>query len=256
MTNLLVRSVVGDELRVPAERAVERTPDRPHGRIAESVVGEIVAEPHRHEALPGAIDLLPFPVLREGHRLHLLRGQQRQERVAHDLAVALEPEIPDAGVVMVGFEQSVQLLERELALAHADRVDVGEDRVFGMDDRMDPTPDDERRGGDFTQPLDDLTGEVRVAGHRREADDVGAAQPCGDLVDLLRAEIAAPAIAPGDRALESAIAVGRDVVRLRVRFEARGVRRDLAEPAGRDPVLEANQSDSDRRTVTRRLCAV
>ena len=71
---------------------------------------------------------------------------------------ALEPEVLDAGVVLAVVELVVELVEGELALAGADGVDVGQDGVLGVDDRVDAAPDDEGRRVDGPQPADDLAG--------------------------------------------------------------------------------------------------
>ena len=86
-----------------------------------------------------------------------------------------------------------------------------------------------------------LPGQVGVAGHRREADQVAAGQAVGDLVDLGVAQLALAAVGAEDRVAEAAVLVGGDVVRLGVGVEPRDVGRDLAEPARGDSVLEADQ---------------
>ena len=245
VADALVLGVVGDELRVAAVRAVKRAADRPQRRVAEAVVEQVVLDGRLHEALAGEVDLLVRrAVLRERQRLHLLHGHQRQEVVLDDLLTAvavgrLEPEVLRVRDVAALLEALQQLLEGELALAGADAVDVAEDRVLGLDDRVDAAPDDVRRGVELAQALDDAVREVGVAGHRGEADEVGALQALGDLVDLLVGHAALVAHA-AHGGLDGAVALGRDVDGLRLGLELGDVRGHLAKAAGRDAVLQAD----------------
>ena len=245
VADALVLRVVGDELRVAAVRAVKRAADRPQRRVAEAVVEQVVLDGRLHEALPGQVDLLVVDaVLRERQRLHLLHRHQRQEVVLDDLLAAvavgrLEPEVLRLRDVAALLEGLQELLEGELALAGADGVDVAEDRVLGLDDRVDAAPDHVRRRVELAHAPDDAVREVGVAGHRGEADQVGVLEALRDLVDLLVGHAALVAH-PAHRGLDAAVALGRDVAGLRAGLQLVDVRGHLAKAAGRDAVLEAH----------------
>ena len=232
-----------------AVRAVERAADRPQRRVAPAVVEQVVLHAHLHEALARQVDLLAVgAVLRKRQRLHLVGRHQRQEvvldelvaaAVARPVAVGLEPEVLRVRVVAVLLERGEELLEGELALAGADRVDVGEDRVLGLDDRMDPAPDHVDRRVELAHPLDDAPRQVGVARHRGEADQVAVGQALRHLVDLLVADDGLVAH-PADGGLHAAVALRRDVARLRARLQLGDVGRHLAKAARCDPVLQAD----------------
>ena len=247
VADALVGRVVGDELRVAAVGAVKRAADRPQRRVAEAVVVDVVLGVHRLEADAGLVDDLALAVLRERQRLHHLRRHERQEVVLLDLAVGrLEPEVLDVRRVAALDQQLAQLLEGELALARADRIDVGEDRVLGLDDRVDPAPDHERRRIELLDPRDQLAGQVGVAGHRREADDVGVDQAARSEIDVLGLQRAGAAERSAQSVANAAVPVRRDVTGLRVLVDTRGERGHLAKAAGRDPVFQRDELDAHR----------
>ncbi len=245
VADALVLRVVGDELRVAAVRAVKRAADRPQRRVAEAVVLDVVAGAHRPEAVARLVDRLAVAVLRERQRLHLLDAHQRQEVVLDHAAVGLlEPEVLHAGVVAALLQELMQLLERELALAGADRVDVREDRVLRLDDRVDPAPDDERRGVKLLDARDQPARQLGVAGHRGEPDDVGLDQVARGEVDVLVLERARAAERAAQAVANVAVAVRRDVAGLRVRVDSRDERGHLPKAAGGDSVLQRHHLDA------------
>ena len=161
------------------------------------------------------------------------------------LAVGLlEPEVLDLRRVAALVQQLVQLLEGELALTRADRVDVGEDRVLGLDDRVDPAPDDVRRGVELLDARDEPARELRVAGHRREADDVGLDQVARGEIDVLVLERARAAERAAQAVADAAVAVRRHVTGLRVLVDACDERGHLPKAAGRDSVLQRHHLDA------------
>ncbi len=239
VADLLVVDVVGDELGVAAEAAVERAADRPQRLVAEPVVVQVVGKPDGAEALAPGVDPLALAVLGEGERLHLFGCHQRQKVVADLVVVALlEPEVAQVAVVGALLQPVVQLLEGELALAGADGVDIGGDGVLGVDDRVDAAPEDEGGGIQLPQPADDLAGELGVAGHRGEADQIGAGQAVGDPVDVGVVELTLGAVGALHEVPDAAVPLGRHVVRLGVGVQPGDICGDLAEAVGRDPVFE------------------
>ena len=156
----------------------------------------------------------------------------------------LEPEVLDLRRVAALLEQAVQLLEGELALTGADRVDVGEDRVLGLDDRVDPAPDDERGRVELLDARDQAARELRVARHRREADDVGLDQVARGEIDVLVLERAGAAERAAQSVADVAVPVRRDVAGLRVLVDARDERGHLPKAAGGDSILQRHHLDA------------
>jgi len=145
------------------------------------------------------------------------------------------------GRVATLLQAGQQLLEGELALADADRVDVREDRVLRLDDRVNAAPDLVRVGAQLAHALDDPRGEIGVAGHRGVADQLGVLEALRHLVDLLVTDVGLVADRARDRAAHAAPALRRrDVTGLRVRLELGHVRRHLAKAARGDAILEAD----------------
>ena len=199
---------------------------------------------------------LALPVLREGHGLHLLRRHEREEAVPDDVAIVLEPEIAYAGMITTVAEQAVQLFERELTLADTDGIDVGEDGVFGVNDRVYPAPDDEGGRVDLTKSLGSPAGSGRRS--RSSKRSPRSLRPRAARRSRLPrpVQLPTPAVGAADCAAHAAIAVGRDVAGLRVGIEARNIGRDLTEAAGRNPVLETHQPGTNGATVRRSVLPV
>ena len=191
--DLAVVGVVGDEDGVAAVRAVQRAADRPDRGIGEAVVVEVVAARDRAKAFLRLVNPFRAAVLRIGHRSQLRRRHQRPERIAFDLAARaiLEPEAAGLREVAAVLEVMQPLGERELALARTDRVHIRLDGILGIDDRMDPAPHRVRLRIQLAHARGQLFGEVGVAGHRGEGDDVG--------VSPAHARSHRPRRAPNDR---------------------------------------------------------
>ena len=190
VTDFAIVRVVGDEDRVAAIRAVQRAADGPDRRIGEAVVREVIGARDRRESFALAVDPLFAAVFRERQRRQLVGAHQRAERVPFDLSAAapLEPETRDAAAVRSRFEVTEELGEGELSLAGADRIDIGFDRIFGIDDRMDAAPHHVSLRVYLADARRKRLRQRGVAGHAREGHEVGAGEALGDLVDLIRAE--------------------------------------------------------------------
>src|SRR5438105_11649325 len=189
MAELLVIRVVRNENGVAAERAMQRTADRPDRLVGETVVLQIIGTGDGHEAsLVLLVDPLRAGVLLKWQRFHLRRGHQGEEAVSLDFAAALEPEVAGAAVIASGLERFQKALECELSLAGADRVYIALNGILGVDDGVDAAPHEVGIRRDHPQPGGHSFRQIGIPGHAGEADDVGAREPLRDLIDLLVAE--------------------------------------------------------------------
>ena len=249
VADLAVVRVVGDEDGVAAVGAVQRAADRPDRGVGEAVVAEVVAAGDLAEAAAGLVDQLLAAVLRERQRAELLRRHQRPERIPCDGAAVrpvLEPEVLEGGVVAAALVRVEPLLERELSLPGADGVDIRLDGILGIDNRMDAAPHRVGVRVDLAHARGQRLGEVAVAGHRGEGDDVGAGDAVRDLVDLGVAEGPCLAHLPDERLPQRAVALRADVEDLRLRVQPLDVRRDFPEAGRGDAVLERHHVDAHR----------
>ena len=227
MADLLVQRVVGDELGVAAEAC--------SGTGSRSTTGWSSRDrrwPGSRPCLMGTkpavlVDALPgAAVLREGERLHLVLGHEGAEPVANDLLALLEPDVatpvwsrPSLSRPYSSWKANspspVQMASTSVRMASSGWM-IG----WMPPQRMNVS-------GRAGAAAHHLAGEVGVARHRREADQVAAGQAVGDLVDLGVAQVALATVGARDRVFQTAVPVGGDVAGLGLGLELGDVGHDL-----------------------------
>ena len=181
VADALVLRVVGDELRVAAVRAVKRAADRPQRRVAEAVVEQVVARRSsaRSPGRGGRSSRCSAPYCGNGSDSISCTRHERQEVVLDDLLAAvavggLNQKFLTCGVV-AALDRGTGAAPRRRTRPRRCRSRRRRPRIASSGWMIGWMPPQTMYvdGLSSRSALDDAARELRVAGHRREADQVG-----------------------------------------------------------------------------------